>query len=591
MLKKSLSRERQLNIIWTVAENYNCCPEALLASESMKEDAEIVKIYRSIILGGIDRILDCGEVNRFIQRLHYQTDDGELFETIILLCAEELTIPILLKERFGVADIRKKAISSLDRYYFFKNPKNLADEIRKGYYMSKMGKSPSANRKVRLLLDEMKKIDSVKDTESFLRFNEDLFRRFFHFEFSLHESEEGFRSKKRRNLAQKRIGTLEKSVLFDESMEKISDEYTSAEFSSNVTSMDQDIQEAAKEKEVSGSLEDTAERGRTKVESIYGKSSLSQSAVRQMEKKLAVGIHQGQKIHITKGSFSADNKDEYRIGKMETQRKNTTDFFHENLLVYRRNIFRLRDVFFRSLTQEAEISYQKSSAGRLYPSKVWRSTKLSDSEIFGKSGREGGISVAVDILLDASGSQMERQPLIAVQGYLLAQALSLCSIPTRVCSFNNFLDFTVIRVFRDYDDEIGKNQDIFRYAAMGSNRDGLALRIISDSLMRREEEYKILIVLSDGKPNDLRVQSKKSFGKKTKDYTGKAAVDDTAMEVRRARMSGIAVLGVFTGDEEDLDAEKRIFGKDFVYIHRIEQFSDVVGHFLKRQIANITENC
>ncbi len=59
---------------------------------------------------------------------------------------------------------------------------------------------------------------------------------------------------------------------------------------------------------------------------------------------------------------------------------------------------------------------------------------------------------------------------------------------------------------------------------------------------------------------------------------------DTAFEVRRARAFGIAVLGIFTGSDEDLSAEKKIYGKDFAYIRNIRNFSHIVGTYLRRQM-------
>ena len=67
-------------------------------------------------------------------------------------------------------------------------------------------------------------------------------------------------------------------------------------------------------------------------------------------------------------------------------------------------------------------------------------------------------------------------------------------------------------------------------------------------------------------------------------YDGEEAVKDTASEVRRARNQGISVIGIFVGNETDLPAEKRIFGKDFAYIRNISNFSRITGTFLRRQI-------
>ena len=69
-------------------------------------------------------------------------------------------------------------------------------------------------------------------------------------------------------------------------------------------------------------------------------------------------------------------------------------------------------------------------------------------------------------------------------------------------------------------------------------------------------------------------------------YKGVVGIKDTATEVRRARKRGVMVLGVFTGKETDLEAEKKIYGKDFIYIKDIQRFSDIVSMYLKRVISN-----
>lgn len=72
-------------------------------------------------------------------------------------------------------------------------------------------------------------------------------------------------------------------------------------------------------------------------------------------------------------------------------------------------------------------------------------------------------------------------------------------------------------------------------------------------------------------------------------YAGDYAVRDTASEVRKVRAEGISVLGVFAGEEQDLQAERRIFGRDFAYIRNIMNFSGVVGLYLKRQLDDTAQ--
>ena len=130
-------------------------------------------------------------------------------------------------------------------------------------------------------------------------------------------------------------------------------------------------------------------------------------------------------------------------------------------------------------------------------------------------------------------------------------------------------------------------ENIFEYFAAGNNRDGLAIKATCDALLEREEENKILIVLSDGKPNDVKIGNDRSRSLRGESsYKGMVGVKDTALEVRKARKQGILVLGVFTGKETDLPAEKIIYGKDFIYTKDIERFSDIVAMYLKKIIKN-----
>ena len=139
-----------------------------------------------------------------------------------------------------------------------------------------------------------------------------------------------------------------------------------------------------------------------------------------------------------------------------------------------------------------------------------------------------------------------------------------------------------MRRFREYDEKAEADWRILEFTSSSSNRDGLALRAAADGLLRRPEENKILIMLSDGRPNDV-VLNRPNV-KNPAVYTGEYAVKDTAAEVRRLRSQGISVLGVFAGEEQDLSAERRIFGKDFAYIRTLSTFAHVVGRYLKKQV-------
>ena len=177
---------------------------------------------------------------------------------------------------------------------------------------------------------------------------------------------------------------------------------------------------------------------------------------------------------------------------------------------------------------------------------------------------------------------MSRQGDVALQAYIISEALSNVNLPHRVMSFCTFWDYTILHRFREYDDPQSANENIFNYVTSSNNRDGLAIKTAGYGLLQRSEEKKILIVLSDGKPYDVIVN--RPHAKNPEPYMGKYAVNDTATEVRHLRNLGVSVLGVFAGEEKDLSTEKKIFGKDFAYIRDISNFSRIVGRYLIKQL-------
>ena len=183
--------------------------------------------------------------------------------------------------------------------------------------------------------------------------------------------------------------------------------------------------------------------------------------------------------------------------------------------------------------------------------------RSDDTKLFDVVRRRDESAFVVDVLLDSSSSQINRQPQIAVQAYIISEALSQAGIPHRVQSFYSYWDYTMVHCFRDYDDGSQENRNILQFRAFGENRDGLALRAVSEGLKERSEENKILIMLSDGRPNSL--GSNRPGSRRPAPYVGEDAIKDTALEVRKLRNQGIAVLGIFVGSEENLYAEKKIF--------------------------------
>ena len=132
---------------------------------------------------------------------------------------------------------------------------------------------------------------------------------------------------------------------------------------------------------------------------------------------------------------------------------------------------------------------------------AWRAAALGDEKVFRKTENANAGDISVDILLDASHSQVSRAEKIASQAFIVAEALARCHVPCRVISFCSMSGFTVMRLFNDYSS--GDNSAIFDYSPEGCNRDGLAVRMAGELMVQSPCEHKMLIVLSDVKPLDV----------------------------------------------------------------------------------------
>ena len=186
----------------------------------------------------------------------------------------------------------------------------------------------------------------------------------------------------------------------------------------------------------------------------------------------------------------------------------------------------------------------------------------------------------MDLLLDGSTSQLDRQETVAAQGYMIAESLTRCGIPVRVTSFCSLSGYTVLTRYRDYK-ETDANERIFHYFTTGCDRDGLGIRALGRELEDSPCEHRLVILLSDAKPNDvIKVLRDGTYC----DYADEVGVLNTAMEVRSLLHRDIAVICVFTGDDEDLPAAHTIYGRNFARIRSLEQFADTVGTLIQNQI-------
>ena len=307
--------------------------------------------------------------------------------------------------------------------------------------------------------------------------------------------------------------------------------------------------------------------------SIYGRGDLE-----AIEDRLCRDKHAGCMLHFTRGEEKPGRlRDgealmQRRISKRQTELNRK--YYMDGLTAHRLAIIRLTEKVRNCILVHLDDAMLKSRAGQLDARAVWRAVYLNDGRIFEKHERTTDTELSVDVLLDASASQLQRQESVAAQAYILSESLTRCGLPVRVFSFCTVGDCTVVRIYRDYGESRG-SEAVFGYSAAGFNRDGLAIRAANYMLSDTPYEHRVLITLSDCSPNDVK-RITGPDGRKS-GYEGRAGVEDSAMEVEKLRRMGVRVMCVFTGEESELPNARRIYGRELVRIRHISQFADAVG--------------
>ena len=317
------------------------------------------------------------------------------------------------------------------------------------------------------------------------------------------------------------------------------------------------------------------EKAHTYVELNFGKTYLSELEEKRINQLMCRDIHSDCSLYFTEGILKSPVKRNYQYEYAKRLKNKNIWLYHDKHRIVKRNIALLTEMLKKSLVIKSENQEILSDRGMIVPSRLWRLGRSSDAQVFRRELKGDSSDFVVDVLIDASGSQMSRQGEVALQAYIISD---------RVMSYCTFWDYTILHRFREYDDPRSANENIFNYVTSSNNRDGLAIRAAGYGLLNREEEKKILIILSDGRPYDVIVN--RPNAKNPAPYHGKYAITDTAAQIRKLRSQGVSVLGVFAGEEKDLATEKKIFGKDFAYIRNITGFSKIVGRYLTKQLED-----
>lgn len=569
---------RIMNLVWTISADYSVSyvPDTKLFLRS-----KAMCLYDAIKQGAFAKYYDREMLCMYILKKVYKQADYEILNSIAQMAVESACRNKIEAERAGISRIREEALDDMVDLDFKKMAHSPVGRMKLALIHAYRTGTVSTTKALTPAIEKLIGLENESDTIKVIKVIDEIYNKYFDKDFEKNNGTfEEVMAVPLRLLVDNDWSDILNDELYTDNFEQLVQEV-----STSLTNLSEGVEKenSPKAKQNIKFLNNQdVQKMNIHVENTFGKSYLSAQESRKMNYSICKGISSNCKLHFTDGILATLPKEHYRYKYAQSHLAKNKVAYFDNHRIVKRNIAILTGILKNSLILRSEKEVVPGDSGSVNIKKLWKIGRTNVNRIFDKVVKRDESDFVVDVLIDASGSQSARQGKVALQAFILSEALSEARIPHRIMSYCTFWEYTVLRRFRDYDSPRSENVKVFEYMTSSNNRDGLAIKAITEGLLKREEEHKILIVLSDGRPNDINLNNPNDLNGVM--YTGEIAVKDTAHEVRNARMNGVSVLGVFAGSEEDLAAEKLIFGKDFAYIKNISNFSNVVGMYLVKQI-------
>ena len=164
----------------------------------------------------------------------------------------------------------------------------------------------------------------------------------------------------------------------------------------------------------------------------------------------------------------------------------------------------------------------------------------NDGKVFYKNALPSETpELAVALLLDESGSMWgERSDYARAAGIILQDFCTSLGIPVMVYGHSTEGSTVMLYSYAEFDSIDGDDRyRLMDVKARSNNRDGAALRFVAEQLVKRPEEVKLLILVSDGQPSD-------------NGYYGSAAEEDLRGIKLEYRRRGIIFIAAAIGDDK-----------------------------------------
>lgn len=319
------------------------------------------------------------------------------------------------------------------------------------------------------------------------------------------------------------------------------------------------------------------------IEKTFGKSLFEEKIRLGIERDLCTDSHKKSRLFYTKGILDSDKDFDQELNKKAIARHLLK--FKANKTAYTRAIAVLSKEIKLKLNLTSSFDEEVATRGRLFAKYAYKACITDRARIFKRKNLVTNPSMKVDLLVDGSASLLDKESEVAIEAYILAKSLENNKILNRVISFQTVDDFTILTILKDYDEKADMKK-IFRFKAMGWNRDGLIFRAYK-AILDKDMKNTLSLILTDANPQDLKPLITEGF-RINKPYQDEVGLDDARKNIKDLRKKGLKIAAIINGDH--LENAKDLYRNDFIKIDNPSGIASAAGKFIKKQISSIEKS-